>query len=254
MQSLPVRLEYNFYVMGAINLNDELHHTLSEQLQSGWQSNPAMKTLINDYANYHAVLVAAGGCLVLIFVLLSIFFWIRLKRTPLAVKHTWAFEKKVYCSFGLLSLLVGLFLALIVAVNATNVFDPLHGFSLLVGSLATPNTSVVGHVLNEWIKSGNGNIPPLIEQKIHERIAWQRPKAMVCGMLLVVFVALSALLWNTLLKKTRASESKWRLKEITCFVAGIASVTLSFLMAVMVVANMQGAIAPITITVLGANG
>lgn len=33
--------------------DDELQNTLSEQMKSGWQSNPAMKTLINDYARYH---------------------------------------------------------------------------------------------------------------------------------------------------------------------------------------------------------
>jgi hypothetical protein len=56
---------------------------------------------------------------------------------------------------------------------------------------------------------------------------------------------------DALIEATRASETKWRLKEHTFFVAGTATVGFSLLMMVLVVANMQAAIAPITITVLG---
>jgi hypothetical protein len=113
---------------------------------------------------------------------------------------------------------------------------------------------VAGRALDEWIQSGDGKVPPVLEQQVQERLAWQRPKAIICGILLVVFAALSVRLWGALIRARRASEPKWRLKENTCFVAGIVTVGFSLLMMVMAVANMQAAIAPITITVLGPGG
>ena len=235
-------------------MNNTLHATLNYMIQSGSWSNPAMNTLLTDYVKYHLVFVIAGGCLVLILVLLSVFFWTQCKRMPKATEYKWVFEKKIYFFFGLLSAIVGLSFALIVAANATNAVNPMSGFSLLANSSTTSDTSVVGHALNEWIRSGNDNIPPIVTQKVQERVAWQRPKAIVCGVLLGVFAALSRFLWGELLQKTRGNESKWKRKEKTLFVGGITAVVLSLLMMVMVVANMQGAIAPITITVLGVGG
>lgn len=234
--------------------NDNLQNTLNKLLQSGSQSNSAMNTLISDYTKYHVVLVVMGGFLVLIFILLSLFFWAQFRRIPKTDKHKWTFEKKVYASFGALSIVVGLLIALIVAVNATNVLNPLHGFSLLVDSLGAPKTGTQMDKLylafNTWVQSGSANIPSLIQSKIHERLAFHTTKAIVCGVLLVVFVAFSARIWSTLIKKSRVRESKWRLKERTLLISGIATITLSLLLMVIVVANMQGAFAPITLTLL----
>ncbi|MBK8034537.1 MAG: hypothetical protein IPK17_34550 [Chloroflexi bacterium] len=54
-------------------MSDNLQTTLNNLIHSGVWSNPAMSTLINDYTQYHLVLVAAGGLLVIMFLLLSIF-------------------------------------------------------------------------------------------------------------------------------------------------------------------------------------
>src|SRR5262249_53935028 len=140
------------------------------------------------------------------------------------------------------------------AANASNTFDPMPGFTYLASSSTTTDKSAVGHALNEWITSGNSDIPPVITQKVQERLAWQRPKAIVSGILLVVGVVLSLFLWNALIKKRRGNESRWKLQEWTFFVGGIAAVTLSLLLLVLVLANMQAAIAPLTLTVLGAGG
>ena len=234
--------------------NENLQSALNKLIQSGSQSNPAMNTLINDYTRYHIVLVVVGGFLVLIFILLSIFFWTQFRRTPKADKHKWTFEKKVYASFGALSAVVGLLIALIVAANTTNVLNPQHGFSLLVDSLGTPKAGTqmdkLYQAFNTWIQSGSANIPPLIQRKIHERLAFHTTKAIVCGVLLVVFVAFSIRIWSTLIKKSQVRESKRGLKERVLLVAGTSTITLSLLLMVIVVANMQGAFAPITLTLL----
>lgn len=75
-------------------------------------------------------------------------------------------------------------------------------------------------------------------------------KAIICGVLLMVFVALSACIWSTLIKQSQVRESKWRLKERALLVFGVVTITLSLLLMVIVVANIQGAFAPITLTLL----
>lgn len=235
-------------------MNDNLQATLRDLLQSGSGSNPALNTLINDYITYHVVFVIAGGLLVVIFGLLSIFFWKQWKRVPKTDKSKWTFEKKTYFSFGALSIVVALMIALIAAANATNVVDPRHGFSLLPDSLVTPASDTPKDQLylafNTWLQSGGANIPSIIQSKIHERIAFHTTKAIVCGLLLVLFVVLSMFIWNTLIKRPRVREAKWRLKEIALLASGVAMVILSLLMMVIVVANTQAAFGPITLTLL----
>lgn len=226
--------------------------TLSKLLQSGSQSNPAMNTLINDYTAYHLVLVVVGGFFVLIFLLLSLFLWTHFQRTLRAAKHQWTFEKKTYFFLGAVSTVAGLLIALIIAVNATTVLNPLPGFSALVDSLGTPKAGTqmdkLYQAFNTWLQSGSTHIPSLIQRTIDERLAWQRPKAIVSSVLLVVFGALSTGLWRTLLKKSQIRESKWGLKERVLLVSGLTTITISLLLVVFVVANMQGAFAPLALT------
>jgi uncharacterized protein YacL len=235
-------------------LNDNLQVTLTQMIQSGSWTNPAMNTLINDYTKYHVVFVIAGSFFVIIFVLLSIFFWTQWRRAPKTDKHKWTFEKKTYFSFGILSIIVGLLIALIVAANASNILDPRHGFSLLVDTLWTPKAGTqmdqLYQAFNTWIQSGSTNIPPLVQRKIDERHAFHTTKAIVSGILLVIFVVLSMYIWSMLIKRSRVREVKWGLKENALLVFGAATVAFSLLLMVIVVANMQGALAPITLMLL----
>ena len=231
---------------------DNLQSTLNNLLQSGSRSNPAMNILINDYITYHVVLVVVGGFFVLIFLLLSLSFWTQWKRTPKAAPHKWTFEKKTYFFLGAVSTAFGLLIALIVVVNGTTVLNPLPGFSSLVDSLGTPKPGTQMDKLYQectiWLQSGSTHIPSLLQSKVDERLAWQRPKAIVSSVLLIGFGALSTYLWRTLLKKPQVRESRWGLKERTLLISGIATITLSLLLVVIVVANAQAAFAPIALT------
>jgi cytochrome bd-type quinol oxidase subunit 2 len=102
------------------------------------------------------------------------------------------------------------------------------------------------HTFSEWIKSGNEKIPPILEKQINKYESFHTPKAIYCGILLIIFVVLSIILWTTLIKRSREKDLKWRLKEIAYFIFGIATVSFSLLMMVVVVANLQGAFAPLT--------
>ena len=58
------------------------------------------------------------------------------------------------------------------------------------------------------------------------------------------------MLWTTLIK-TKVNDIKWRFKEKTYFVFGNVTVVISLLMMVIVVANIQGAFAPLTAFLVG---
>jgi len=233
---------------------NELQRTLSDMVKSGLQSNSTMNTIINDYVKYHVILVILGAILVLVFALLSLMFWTKFKRIPKISKFKWGFEKKVYFYFGTLSIMIALLMTLISVANASNVLNPLHGFSLFVGQYSTAkvaNMDKLHQTFNQWINSGNENIPFIIQEQINKCAKFHTTKAIVCGILLIIFVALSITLWATLIKRTKVNDSKWSFKEKAYFVFGIVTGVLSLLMMVIVVANMQGAFAPLAAFLVG---
>lgn len=227
---------------------NELQQALNKMIESGPQSNPALNTAIHDYAKYHEVLVIVVGALVAVFAWFSLFCWIRFNRKPKTSGSRWDFEKNTYFSFGILSGVMALLLALIVTANATNAFHPIHGFSLLAESFelskGDPYRDHLSSVFMEWIKSGNENIPLVLQEKINDRIAFHSTKAIICGILLILFAALSVFLWKALIKRSRVRDAKWRFKEAATFISGIVSVAFTLLLMVFVVPNIQGAIAP----------
>lgn len=235
-------------------MKDELQRTLSEIMESGSQSNPAVNALISDYANYHAVLVFVGGFLVLMFAWLSLLFWTKFKKSPKISKLKWGFERKAYFSFGLLSSSVTLMMILIVIANLTNALNPLHGFSLLDVSFKISDgvtyKDELRNAFYDWIQSDNGNIPSILQEKFNKRIEFHTNKAMASGILLILFVGLSVYIWNVLVRRTKSKDSKWRLKEKAYFGFGMATVVLTLLMMVIVVANTQAAFAPKTLSMM----
>ncbi|MEC0172049.1 hypothetical protein [Paenibacillus graminis] len=235
-------------------MNDELQRTLSKIIESGSQSNPAVNALISDYAKFHAVLAVAGGCMVLLFAWLSIIFWTKFKRSPKLSKLKWGFERKTYFFFGLLSSGVALFMILIVAANLTNTLNPLHGFSLIDFSFKTSYGTTykdeLRYAFNEWIQSGNENIPTIIQDRFNKRIEFHTTKAIVSGILLILFAGLSVYIWSALVRRAKSNDSNWRFKEKACFVFGNATVVLTLLMIVIVMANTQAAFAPKTLSMI----
>lgn len=104
------------------------------------------------------------------------------------------------------------------------------------------------HTISEWIVSGSEKMPPVLVEHIYEKERFLATKAMICGVLLIIFVLLSKVIWTTLIKRTRVGP-KWRLKEKVYFVLGITTVCCSLLMMVIVIACTQGSLAPITLYV-----
>lgn len=52
-------------------MSNSFKETLLDQLRSDWRSNPATRTLVNDYTKFHVVLVVTGGFVALV----ALFFW-----------------------------------------------------------------------------------------------------------------------------------------------------------------------------------
>lgn len=230
-------------------MNDQLQNTLLQQIQSGWQSNPVTHQIINGYAKYHAVLAVTGGLFLIVVLFLAIRFWVGFKKIPNVRRFEWSFEKKAYCSFGIVFTLVALFLALVVAANISTVAKPLPGFSGSISSLTdTSYNRQLHRDFNDWIISGSATPPKLVQERIHHRRVFHTIRVMVSGMLLVEFTILSIRLWKTLLTKRSTSETKWTPKEIVWLVGGIIAVAVALLMMIVFMANLQSAIVPIANT------
>lgn len=116
----------------------ELQTTLSHLVQSRSDSNPAFDSLLHDYAEYHAVLVAFGGVLTLGLVLLSLFSWRRFKRAPRTATRRSTFERSTFRAFAVSSAAVSLCLAVIVFANLGNALDPRHGLSTAIPAFGAP--------------------------------------------------------------------------------------------------------------------
>jgi hypothetical protein len=233
---------------GPILLNEELQDAI-QQHEATWKSNNAMKTLIGDYVKAHSVVVAVGGAMTIGLVLVSIVLWIRFRRIPRVETRKWGFEKRIHFAFGVLSTVVGLLMGLVVTVNALTVANPLPGF-MLSGAHPTPNTAAVDTAVIGWIKSGNGPMPTIVQQKIDDRLDWQVPKAIVCSLLLFLLVLVIGKLWGLLVQGSRP-DAQLTTNRGRLVAAELFAVSLGALMMMMVLGNVQGAIAPISITVFG---
>ena len=235
-------------------MNENLQTTLTNLVRSDTNSNSALNNLISDYAKYHAVLVVVGGLFLVGLILLSIFFWKRFKKIPKLESRKWPFEKKTYFGFGLLTIVLSLFMVLIVAANVSSALNPRQGFSGSISMLGNPKLGTQTYELqqsvNSWLQSSNSDIPTALQSKVDERLAWQRPKAFICTFLLAIFLCLSAYIWRVLIKKSRVSDSKWNLKYIVLFISGIAAVSACLLLMLMVIGNTQGSFAPVSLTLL----
>jgi hypothetical protein len=233
-------------------MHDTLPDALDELLRSGPTSNPALARLLADYTRYHLVLVVVGSAFLLGLVRLGLISWRRFRAAPRTGTGRWSFEKRTCFHFAMLSAAVGLALTVIVAANVSNVVDPRHGFSGAVGLLGAPAAGTPAARLHqaflEWLQSGSPHLPALVESTIDDRLAWQRPKAIISGVLLVGFVVLGARTWRALIASSRVRTARRGLGEAVRLVLGVVTVVACFVLMLMVIGNTQGSIAPIALT------
>ncbi len=235
-----------------INSEGSLQATLGRMLRSGVDSNAALNALIRDYTTFHIVLVFVGGLFLLGLVTISIVFWSRFARTRTSDVPATTFERATYVSFGVLSVVVGLFLALVVAANVSSVANPRQGLSGAVGMLGHPRagtpTGDFQQAVVTWLESGNAEVPARVQDRIDDRLAWQRPKAIVCSVMLLVALAISVQVWRSLVRRSRSPARGGTPATGALLVVGVATVVASLLLMLMVMGNTQGSIAPLSLT------
>lgn len=200
-----------------------------------FSTSPAYDRLLTADRNFHIVFLVVGGLFMLLLLLLSGFSWVRFKR---ARRRT--FERRSYFSFGAVSLTLGLLMALAFWANATSVVNPRQ-------TLSGTTFSRVGET---WLQAGSAQISPLLQHAIDERLAWQRPKAIICSVLLVAIVTLTVSLWRTLIRQSTTGEPTRKLGRRLRLCAAVLSAVACPLLMVMVIGNAEGAVAPLFLTVL----
>lgn len=190
----------------------------------------------------------------LLFVMLSIYFWRKFMKLPKSNFRKWSFEKKAYFGFGLGSIVMFLFMLLIVMANLSNVLNPQDGFKQTIPDIAVPQAgtqkALIYHAVNLWAKSGNDQMPSILQNEIKKRLSWQIPKAIICSVLLVVFFAFTNYIWQRLISFSQTSNPIWGRKEKVLIATGIVNIPITLLLMLMALANTQASFAPITLTLL----
>ena len=232
----------------------ELQTTLNHLVQSRSDSNPAFNSLLHDYAEFHAVIVVLGGLVTLGLVLLSLFCWRRFRRAPRTATRRSTFERSTFRAFAVASAAVGVCTAVIVLANLSNVLDPRHGLSEAIPVLGTPRPGTekaqVQHATNVWLHSGSSKVPPRLQDKIDDRLSWQRPKAIISSLLLVAFVVICIRIWSRLIARAHERGTRRTLKDRAATAAGSVAVACTLVLMVVAVANTQAVIAPLFLTML----
>jgi hypothetical protein len=200
-----------------------------------FSTSPAYDRLLTADRNFHVVFLVVGGFFTLLLLLFSVFSWVRFKRA-----RRRGFERRSYFAFGAVSLTVGLLMAVVFWANVTSVVNPRQTLS---GTTFSP----VGQA---WLQYGSAQISPLLQHAIDERLAWQRPKAVICSVLLVAFVTLTVFLWRTLIRQSTTGEPFRKLIRRLTLCAGVLSAVSCLLLMLMVIGNTEGAFAPLFLTVL----
>jgi hypothetical protein len=195
-----------------------------------FDTSPAYDLVLADDRNYHIVFLVVGGLFAVLLLLFSVFSWMRFKR---ARRRT--FERRTYCWSGVASVILVLFMAVALWANVTSVVNPRK---TLAGTTFAP-------VGQRWLEAGSAQISPALQHAIDERLAWQRPKAVICAVLLVAVVTLTGYLWRTLIRRSATGE-----RHRLMLGAGVLSALSCVLLMLMVIGNAEGAIAPLTLTVI----
>lgn len=145
----------------------------------------------------------------------------------------------------------GVLVGLLAVVNAINAFEPLHGFSGVIDALPS-HDGPLRQSFNQWLTSGASTPPLLVASVVHHRVLFQATKAGVCAVAFIVLALLCAWLWRASVRWSNRSDlatsGPGRLVRGATISSGALIAGLALLMLVVVVANLQGALAPAALT------
>lgn len=230
-------------------MNDQLQRTLTIYTHTSWESNPAMRQILDGYALFHASLAVVGTLFLVAFVVLSTKSWASFRHVAKIRRFRWPFEKKVYFFFASLFMLVSLFLSLITIANISNATKPLPGFTDSISSLQTNAYNRDLHqAFSEWILSEKVAPPALVQQSIQHRQIFHGVRLLISGSLLIMLSISSWRLWRSLIARRRVNENGWTVKEASWLALAILTVPIALYLLLAFMANLQSVIAPIANT------
>jgi hypothetical protein len=212
-----------------------------------------MSAIINDYARYHLVEVIAGSLIAIAFLAAGVVLWRRFMRISPRGSGGSRYERRVCLGFAVSSIFTGFIVGLISAANATNAFRPLNGFSGVVAALGS-HSGPLRQSFNQWLQSGSTTPPALIAAELHHRVVFQATKAGVCAVIVVALALLCARIWRASVRWSYGGDlvtaGPSKLLRGATMASGVVTVWFAVLMLVVVVANLQSAFAPMTLTLL----
>lgn len=228
---------------------DDLRTTLDRLVRSPSGSNPAFESLLRNYRTYHLVLVVLSGAIAIGFFVFGGLMARRFRTTRRELPRRRSFGRLIYLSAALIGLSLGVIMAVILAANLSTALHPRQGFAGSVGMISTPRGGTNGQRLHQafadWLKSAQRVPPPTVQRAVERRLAWQRPKAVICTMVLLLIGALGT--WRSTLTATSAGR-RWRIADAGRFISALVSVPTGLTVMLMVMGNTQASIAPLTMT------
>ena len=230
---------------------DGLISTLEQLVRSQSGANPAFEALVDDYASYHLVLAVVGGAFAVVLAAFAWVAWKRFRRARDVGSRRWTFPAVTYLVASAAAAAVVLLLAVVVAANVTTALDPRPAFAGAIGLVGAPAAgsprAELHDAFDRWLRSGDAAVPPAVQSAVDRRIAWQRPKAIVSGVLLLVVVVLAAGIWRPLLDPGRAGRRSRRRDGVRVG-TGLAAVAAALVLMLMVMGNTQASVAPVAMT------
>ena len=231
-----------------------LEETFRRIVQSGTTDNAAYSILRQDYIDFHLVLVIGGAACGFAILILAGLAWTRFVRHLRAKPNlTSKFELRAYLFFALFGSLSALIILLLVAINLGTVLAPQDGFEYAIAEIADRNgtrAAAIHEALNSWLASGDGQVPTIVQQAVNDRLSWQQPKMIICGLLFVILSVFARIIWSALIKRSRSPESMKEPKWILLTLLAILALPALFLLLIMTLANAEASFAPITISLL----
>lgn len=236
-------------------MSDQLRATLQRLSQPGAGPNEAYDRLLADYARFHLVLAVLAAALVIAAAASAVSAWRHLRSAPPAQpsRRGWpTFERATWAVGLVASIGFGLLMGLLAAANLSNAVAPRQGFrdSIPMISQRAPGTrgAAVQQAFDRWLRSGDPTMPPAVRAAVDDRLAWQRPKAVICTILLVLVLVGARRVWRSLLARTRRPDHRWGIGDLARLgVAATASAT-ALLLVLMVMGNTQASLAPLSMT------
>jgi hypothetical protein len=235
--------------MEGFAVRNSLQDLLQELLLANSSNNPAYKFLLSDYAKYHFVMVVLGSAYVFALILISSknFRLLFKNRNFLANAKTPAGKANLFLGAytGFLAFLFGL----IVIGNFGNAINPKLGLKNSLELLGSPRSGSSAARLQQsfadWIQSEKRPMPGYIRHIVDQRLEWQLPKAIICSLLLVLFLYISKRVWGLLLDSSGPENKRSR---YFYFASGFLLSLITTLLSAMAIANTQGSLAPVALT------